>query len=77
MNYPTDMKTARRITLPLVGQSVIATRVKPSDILCNRVIGPVVQIVHPSHVVVRCNEGTDLDTSFELKYSEWRFEILC
>jgi hypothetical protein len=61
--------------LPQVGESIAARRLKESRIYNNTVVGPVIERWENA-VRVRCNAGTDIETDFQLFFSDWSFQLL-
>ena len=58
-----------------IGDAIVATRKVKSKIYYNRVIGPVIT-VWDNACRVRCNAGTDVETDFQLFFSDWTFKVL-
>jgi hypothetical protein len=60
---------------PKIGDSIRARRKVKSDIYDNSIVGPVVE-TWTNACRVRTNEGTKIESEFQLFYNDWNFTFL-
>jgi hypothetical protein len=60
---------------PRIGDTVQAKRRRKSRLYHNLVVGPVIAVWRNA-VRVKCNAGTDIETDFQLFFSDWTFRKL-
>jgi hypothetical protein len=60
---------------PQANDRVVARRKVPSKIYFNTVIGPVVEVFQNA-CRVKTNEGTEIESDFQLFFSDWKFDKL-
>ena len=61
--------------IPQVGDSVHAKRKVPSKIFANSIVGPVLETWDNACRIIT-NQGTEIESDFQLFYSDWTFRFL-
>jgi hypothetical protein len=63
------------VYIPMIGDSVAARRKVKSQIYSNLIVGPVVE-TYPNACRIVTNKGTEIESDFQLFFSDWEFQFL-
>lgn len=60
---------------PQIGDRVVARRKMNSKIYANTIAGPVSN-VYDNACRIKTNQGTDIETDWQINYSDWELELI-